>query len=109
MRAPYYLSALEQARLLRQRKSARANCLNSAASGSRNINPAINAVVVTDFERAAKAAAAADRRLKRGEPRGIFDGVPMTIKESFDWSGHAFDLGRAVACATISPPMTPLR
>jgi amidase len=87
MRAPYYLSALEQARLLRQRKVSARELLKLSRERVDKINPAINAVVVTDFERAAKAAAAADRRLKRGEPRGVFDGVPMTIKESFAWSG----------------------
>jgi amidase len=85
--APYYLSALEQARLLRQRKVSARELLKLSRERVAKINPAINAVVVTDFERAAKAAAAADRRLKRGEPRGVFDGVPMTIKESFDWNG----------------------
>jgi amidase len=87
MRAPYYLSALQQARLLRQGKISARELLKISRARVEQINPAINAVVVTDFERANKAAAAADRRLKRGEPRGVFDGVPMTIKESFDWTG----------------------
>ena len=62
-----------------------------------------------DIKRARKAAAAADRRLKRGEPLGPFDGVPMTIKESLRLDGHAFDLGRAALCATTSPRATPWR
>jgi amidase len=44
-------------------------------------------VVVADIARARKAAAESDKRLKRGEPRGPLEGVPMTIKESFDWTG----------------------
>jgi len=87
MVALYYLSALEQARLLRQRKVSARELLKLSRERVAKYNPAINAVVVSDFTRAEKAAAAADRRLKRGEPRGIFDGVPMTIKESFDWEG----------------------
>jgi len=82
-----YRSATELARLLRAGKiSARellAQCLDQYARH----NDSLNAVVVTDIERARKAAAAADRRLKRGKPLGIFDGVPMTAKESFDWTG----------------------
>jgi len=82
-----YRSATELARLLRAGKiSARellAQCLDQYARH----NDTLNAVVVTDIERARKAAAAADRRLKRGKPLGIFDGVPMTAKESFDWTG----------------------
>jgi amidase len=50
-------------------------------------NPKLNAIVVSEMERAQKAAAAADKRLKNGKPLGPFDGVPMTIKESFDWTG----------------------
>jgi amidase len=50
-------------------------------------HPAINAVIYTDVERAQKSAAAADRRLAKGEALSAFDGVPMTIKETFDWSG----------------------
>lgn len=87
MRAVHYLSALEQARLLRQRKISARELLKLSRERVEKYNPAINAVVVSDFARAEKAAAASDRRLKRGEPRGIFDGVPMTIKESFDWTG----------------------
>jgi len=87
MRAVYYLSALDQARLLRQRKISARELLKLSRERVEQVNPAINAVIVSDFVRAEKAAAASDRRLKRGEPLGPFDGVPMTIKESFDWTG----------------------
>ncbi len=50
-------------------------------------NPKLNAVIITDYARAEKAASAADRRLRKGEPAGPLDGVPVTIKESFDWTG----------------------
>ena len=83
----YYRSALAQARLLRQRKISARELLAISAKRVEAINPKINAVVVADFELAGKAAAASDRRLKRGEPQGIFDGVPMTVKESFNWAG----------------------
>ena len=50
-------------------------------------NPALNAVIVSDIARARKAAAAADKRLKAGKSKGVFDGVPMTIKDSFETEG----------------------
>jgi amidase len=50
-------------------------------------NPALNAIIHVDLERARKAARASDRRLRRKAPLGPFDGVPMTVKESFDWAG----------------------
>ena len=82
-----FKTALEQGRLLRSRQiSARellAVCLDQYALH----NAKINAVVVTDLVRAKQAANAADKRLKRGESLSAFDGVVMTVKESFDWVG----------------------
>ena len=50
-------------------------------------DPALNAVVVRDFERARKRARAADRALKNGEMLGPLHGLPMTVKESFNVQG----------------------
>jgi amidase len=82
-----FRSALEQARLLRARKITARELLERCLDQYARHNAALNAVVVTDIERARKAAKAADRRLRAGKPLGIFDGVPMTAKESFDWTG----------------------
>ncbi len=82
-----FRSALQQARLLRARKVSATELLGLCLDQYAKHNDTLNAVVVTGIERAKKAAAAADRRLKRGKPLGPFDGVPMTAKESFDWSG----------------------
>jgi amidase len=49
-------------------------------------NPALNAVIVKDYERARKAAAAADARIAKGE-RAPLLGVPMTVKESHNVAG----------------------
>ncbi|MFN4271316.1 MAG: amidase family protein [Aliihoeflea sp.] len=47
------------------------------------INPRLNAVVALDRERARDAAAEADRRWKEGAARPL-EGLPVTIKDSFD-------------------------
>lgn len=83
----HFRSATEQARLLRAGKITASELLERCLDQYARHNSAVNAVVVTDIERARKAAAGADRRLKRGRPIGPFDGVPMTAKESFDWTG----------------------
>lgn len=83
----HFRSALDQARLLRAGKVSARELLDLAWAQVGKHNPALNAVIVSDISRARKDAAAADRRLKAGTPKGIFDGVPMTIKESFDWTG----------------------
>jgi len=50
-------------------------------------NPAINAIVVRDVERARARAAEADAARRRGESWGRLHGLPMTVKECFDVEG----------------------
>jgi amidase len=50
-------------------------------------NPALNAIVWMDAERARAEADAADRRRAEGNQTGPLDGLPMTVKESFDLAG----------------------
>ena len=83
----HFRSATELARLLRARKVSASGLLEQCLDQYAKHNDALNAVIVTDIDRAKKAAAASDRRLKKGKPIGPFDGVPMTAKESFDWTG----------------------
>jgi amidase len=58
------------------------------------LDGAINAVVVRDFERARTQAQAADAALARGE-RAPLLGVPMTVKESFNVAGLKTTWGMA--------------
>ena len=51
------------------------------------LNPALNAIIWTDADRARAEADAADGRRGRGEPKGPLDGLPMTVKESFNIAG----------------------
>lgn len=83
----HYKSAIELARLLRERQVGAGELLDHCWQRFETFNPRLNAIIVTDIERARKAAADSDKRLKAGEPRGPFEGVPTTIKESFDWTG----------------------
>lgn len=55
---------------------------------------AINAVIIRDFDRARRDADAADARLAAGE-RAPLLGVPMTVKESYDLTGHPTSWGFA--------------
>ncbi len=75
------------AKLLRKKKLSAKELLEACLTQYARHNDKVNAVAVTDFERGKKAAAAADRRLAKGKPLSMFDGIPMTAKESFDWSG----------------------
>ena len=50
-------------------------------------NPAINAIVTLDTERALRRAREADEALSRGEVWGSLHGVPVTIKDCFETAG----------------------
>jgi amidase len=49
-------------------------------------NPILNALADYDFDAALQAAALSDARLARGEPRPL-EGLPLTIKDSFETAG----------------------
>lgn len=50
-------------------------------------NERINAIVLADFEAALEAAVQSDARRRAGRTRGPLDGLPFSIKESFDVAG----------------------
>lgn len=56
-------------------------------------NPTYNFVVAFDIERARAEAAEADRRRSRGEDVGALQGLPITIKESFEAVGMPASCG----------------
>jgi amidase len=50
-------------------------------------NPALNAIIWLDADRARDAASRVDAAIARGDALGPFAGVPMTLKESFQVAG----------------------
>jgi amidase len=82
-----FRSARELSKMLRARKISATELLDLCLDQYMKHNEKLNAVVVTDIDRARKFAVESDKRLARGKPIGPFDGLPMTIKESFDWRG----------------------
>ena len=83
----HFRPALDLSKQLRARKISAVELLDLCLDQYMKHNEKLNAVVVTDIDRARKAARDADKRLAKNKPIGPFDGVPMTIKESFDWRG----------------------
>src|SRR5262245_46125405 len=80
-------SALHIAAQLRRRELSAVECLEYFRARVERLNPALNAIVVLDWERALDSSRRADEALARGLPCGPLHGVPMTIKESFDVAG----------------------
>ncbi|MBG1232271.1 amidase [Aestuariivirga litoralis] len=88
-----FKSATDLGQMLKARKISARELLQACLDQFAKHNEALNAIVVTDIPQAMKAAAAADKRLDAGEPLSPIDGVPMTAKESFNWTGTPTTFG----------------
>ncbi len=81
-----FATAAELARALARREVSSLELTEAAVARIEALDGPINAVCVKTYERARRAARAADERLAKGEG-GALLGVPMTIKESFNLTG----------------------
>ena len=79
-----FLPANRLAGLIRRGKIGCLELLNHYIKRVERFNPALNAIIATDFDRARKDAKAADTETTKGSFRGPLHGVPMTVKDSFD-------------------------
>ena len=86
-RALVSLTTTELAAALRARQVSAVEVLEAFLSRARQHNPALNAVVTWDEERARERAAQADAALARGEVWGPLHGVPFTVKDAFSTAG----------------------
>jgi amidase len=87
MTSVVFKPAWQLAALMRRKKLSATELLQECQAQYETFNAKINAVVVTDFKLARKSAAASDRRRTKDIVNSVFDGIPMTAKESFDWAG----------------------
>jgi amidase len=86
-------SARQLAQAVRTSKVSAVELLEAYLERVDRLNPAVNAIVVDDRQRALKDARAADRALARGTVRGPLHGVPITVKESFNIPGQPTTFG----------------
>ncbi|WP_233992703.1 amidase [Salinibacter altiplanensis] len=80
-------SAVELARRIRARDVSAVEVLEAHLDRIERWNPAVNAVVTLDVERARARANAADAALSRDEVWGPLHGVPFTVKDQFSTAG----------------------
>nr|XP_061840637.1 indoleacetamide hydrolase-like [Nerophis lumbriciformis] len=80
-------SAQAQAAAVASGEISAVELLEATVDRYERLNPAINAVVVTQLDVARERASAADAATAAGESWGPLHGVPMTIKEAWDWVG----------------------
>ena len=86
-------SAADQAEAVRSGVISASELLDLTIERYERLNPAINAVVATQLDVARGRAGEADEATARGESWGPLHGVPMTIKEAWDWVGSASTSG----------------
>jgi amidase len=91
-----FASATELAAALREKRISSRELLDLYLRRIERYNPAVNAVVTVDAERARGDAGAADDELARGELRGPLHGLPMTIKDSIETAGMLSTAGAPI-------------
>jgi amidase len=85
-------SALALRKRLARREISASEVLRATFERIERINPRLNAIVAIDVEAAEEAAKASDARLAKGEG-GLLEGLPITIKDSFEVAGMVTAVG----------------
>jgi amidase len=85
--------AVRWAAAIRGDETTAADALEFHLERVERLNPALNAIIHLEAERARGAARAADRARADGKGLGPLHGVPMTVKEAFQWAGTPVTFG----------------
>ncbi len=93
MQDPCLSTATDVAQRLHAGEFSAVELLQAHLSRLRRLNPALNAVVVVQEEAALHRARQADEALAAGHSWGPLHGLPMTIKEAFNWAGTPTTMG----------------
>ncbi len=81
------LDAAGQRRLIGRRALSPVELLEACIARIDAVNPAVNAICATDFERARIAARAAEAALRAGQPLPLLHGLPLGVKDLLDTEG----------------------
>jgi amidase len=94
-------TAEELSQAIRDRQVSSRELLDGLLEIAERINPALNAIVAWDVDRARAAAHAADNATARGEFRGPLHGLPMTVKDVFETAGMVTTCGAMALAAHV--------
>ena len=100
-------AAVDLAQWIKARTISSAEVVELAIRRIEQVNPSLNAVVHTRFEKARDEARETDRALARGDDLGPFAGVPCTIKEFFAVEGAPQTGGLVARKNTLSTSDAP--
>ncbi len=81
------LSAVELRRLIGSRQISPVELMDACIARIEQINPAINAICATDFDRAREAALLAEAAVLKGDSLGLLHGLPLGVKDLQDTKG----------------------
>ena len=81
------LTAVELRRAIGAKEISPVELLDACIDRIGRLNPAVNAVTATCYERAREEAKAAEHAVMRGEPLGVLHGLPTGIKDLDDTAG----------------------
>ncbi|WP_414664162.1 amidase [Horticoccus sp. 23ND18S-11] len=98
-----WMSSTKLAQMIRQKKISARDAVEACIKRIEQVNPKLNAVVQTCFDRARTEAKAADEALAAGRIMGPLHGVPFTIKDSLDTAG-VISTGGTVGRQAYIPP-----
>lgn len=87
MTEPCDLTALEARRLIGRKALSPVELLESCLARTEAVNPAINAMVALDEDRARAAAREAEAAVMRGDDLGLLHGLPVGIKDLEETAG----------------------
>jgi amidase len=80
-------TATELSHAIRTRVISSRELLDQLVARAERLNPALNAIVAWDLDRASTAATAADEATARGQEAGPLHGLPMSVKDVFETEG----------------------
>ncbi|MDR7380077.1 Asp-tRNA(Asn)/Glu-tRNA(Gln) amidotransferase A subunit family amidase [Rhodoferax ferrireducens] len=80
-------SAVELRRLIGTRQLSPVELMDACIARIEALNPAINAICATDFDRARETARQAEAQVMRGAPLGPLYGLPLGVKDLQDTAG----------------------
>ena len=93
MTEPCDLSATRARRLIGTKELSPLELLDSCIARIEAVNPAVNAVVTTDYENARKTAKEQEKAVMAGEELGALHGLPMGIKDLQEVTGMRTTFG----------------
>ena len=87
MTEPCDLTATEARRLIGDKKLSPVELLDSCIARIEAVNPTVNAICGTGFDRARDEAKEAEAAVQRGDRLGVLHGLPLGVKDLLDTEG----------------------